>query len=155
MSNAVRVRRSFPSSPRLHRLTWYPSYCSTLAQLSRSVRSSSTIRMRIDALSSGVSCAIAGMGEFRLEREAPRDNRSNGCGPAMRSSKGATGLLAQNRPAFGGARQNAQDIFSQSVAFRRQKYYGAGATPRAPIRPGNVAKVPLAARVSLVRMDDA
>src|SRR3954468_25037440 len=52
MSNFLRRTVSSASSPRPISVTLYPSICSTLAQLSRSVRSSSTTRTRMLALTS-------------------------------------------------------------------------------------------------------
>src|SRR5690606_19521745 len=65
MSNLRRFTTSSASSPRPIRVTLYPSIWSTLAQLSRRVRSSSTMRMRMLAFTS------AGMDSGSRPPESP------------------------------------------------------------------------------------
>src|SRR6476646_7581125 len=65
MSNLRRLTVSMASSPRPITVTLYPSICSTLAQLSRRVRSSSTTRTRMLALTSlGIDSGSRGGSEF-------------------------------------------------------------------------------------------
>ena len=76
MSNLRRFTVSSASSPRPTSVTLYPSICSTLAQLSRSVRSSSTTSTRMLALMSlGMERGSRGASEAG---ELPRSGGASG-----------------------------------------------------------------------------